>query len=257
LYRLNPTREHIKKIIERRLRLAANKAGTKDVWDYYSCFFQGADARMPSSEKTSSWADILLSRTRDRPRDAIQLLNALAKHAKARKDNLIIEHDLHAVMPIFSEERVNFASQELEAECREVREIIRSVARMRFDSGSFRMTNESLRAQFKKVPSQFSLRISGHQLRPDNDQDSLTLLGFLYEVGIITARVSDSTKKGSYRFVNPDDDPTLVSKARWNDLQSVIWEVNPVFRDYMIKVEREHRTQIGLPTQRPPRKRPR
>lgn len=254
VHRLNPTRAHIRAIVHRRLKLAAARArGTDDV-DPFGLFFDGVVARMPSSEEPSSWSDLVVNRSRDRPRDAIQLVNALAKHAKERNVPKIYEKDLHEVMPKFSEERVNFLAQEIEAECTQIRDVIRSVARMTFDYGPFKITTESLRKEFRTVPSEFSLTVRGQKLQPDSDADALTLLGLLFDLGVINARVADSREKDGYRHVFPDEDPTLVSKARWNDLQAVIWEVNPVYRDFMIKVQREYEAKTGLPPRRPPRR---
>lgn len=254
VHRLNPTRDHIRTILNRRLRLAAARVSDRLDEDPYPLFFDGEVVRMPSSEDLSGWSDTIISRCRDRPRDAVQLVNALSKHAKARKVALVYEKDLHEVMPNFSEERVNFLSQELEFECPEVRDVIRSLARFEYDFGSFKMTTEVLRRQFKAMPSEFGLTAYGHRLQPGVDSDALVLLGLLFDNGVINARVSDSRQKDGYRHVQPEEDPTLVSKARWNDLQAVVWEVNAVYRDYMFKVQREYEAKTGLPPRRAPRK---
>lgn len=247
VHRLNPTRDHIRTILARRLRLAAARISDRLDEDPYPLFFDGVVVRMPSSEDRSSWSDTVISRCRDRPRDAIQLVNALAKHAKARRAPLVFEKDLHEVMPIFSEERVNFLSQELEFDCPQIRDVVRAIARFEFDFDSFKLTTEVLRRQFKAIPSGFGVTVYGQRMQPGVDNDALVLLGLLYDNGVINARVSDSRQKDGYRHVFPEDDPTLVSKARWNDLQAVVWEVNAVYRDYMLKVQREYAAKTGLP----------
>lgn len=257
VHRLNPTRGHIRQILVRRLNLAAARVSERLDSDPYPLFFDGVVVRMPSSEDLSSWSDTIISRCRDRPRDAVQLINALAKHAKSRRVEKVFEKDLHDVMPKFSEERVNFLSQELEYECPQIRDVIRSLARFEYDFGSFKMTTEVLRKQFKAVPSEFGLTAYGQRLQPGIDNDALVLLGLLFDNGVINARVSDTREKDGYRHIQPEDDPTLVSKARWNDLQAVVWEVNAVYRDYMIKVQREYAAKTGLPPRRTVRRAPR
>lgn len=253
VHRLNPTRDHIRSILNRRLRLAAARVSERLDEDAYPLFFDGVVVRMPSSEERSSWSDTVISRCRDRPRDAVQLVNALAKHAKGRRVAKVYEKDLHEVMPRFSEERVNFLSQEVEFECPQIRDVVRSLARFEYDFDSFKMTTEVLRRQFKLMPSEFGLTVYGQRLQPGSDNDALVLLGLLYDNGVVNARVSDNRQKDGYRHVLPEEDPTLVSKARWNDLQAVVWEINAVYRDYMLKVQREYAAKTGLPPRPVPR----
>jgi hypothetical protein len=47
--------------------------------------------------------------------------------------------------------------------------------------------------------------------------------------------------------VTAEDDPDLVSAARWNDMQAITWEIHPAYRDYLIKLVKEKEFSFGLP----------
>lgn len=73
---LRSSRGLVENIIDRRLALAAE--ALKYRGDPYVPFFKGELARAPFSEDFRSWKDLIVVRSRERPRDAIQLINALA-----------------------------------------------------------------------------------------------------------------------------------------------------------------------------------
>jgi hypothetical protein len=245
---LNPTQEHITRIIEKRLSLAARLANARPIQgEIYSAFFEGSLAKMPSSDELSSWEDLIIGRSRGRPRDAIQLVNALAQRAKDRKASHITEGDLASVMPSFSKQRVSLVKQEVESECPQIEDVIRTLAKIDFDHGSFKAKTQTIREHLRKIPTTFSTLLFGRALRSDNDEDALHLWRFLWENGILNARISDTRRKHGFRHVFPEDDIELVSKARWNDLQAVIWEVNPAYRDYLMTVQKDDSARTGLP----------
>lgn len=125
--RLSSDEEHIRRIISRRLSFAAAACHYK-YNDFYEFFFEGKVARAPNSEDYRSWEDLILVRSRLRPRDAIQLINSLADKAISLGTPKITEDHFRAVMPSFSESRATLFGQEVERECPTALEIVRSFA---------------------------------------------------------------------------------------------------------------------------------
>ncbi len=244
---LSPSLDHIRAVIERRLSLAAEACGIPSTFSPYAIFFEGTHARMPHTEETRNWEDLIVLRSRERPRDAVQLIQALARRAQARNAQKISEGDFHAEMPEFSAQRVFLLAQEVETECPEIREVVDSLADVSYDYGSFKITAETLRGHLQSVPSRFSTTLFGKTLKPNNDEDAFNLWKFLFELGIINARVADTSKKDGYRHITPSDEPGLVSRARWNDLQGMIWEINPAYRDFLVLKQEQESRRSGLP----------
>jgi hypothetical protein len=210
-------------------------------------FFEGRGALMPSSKEFSYWSDLIVIRSRERPRDAIQLVNLLATAALTRRGRKVEQIDLDNQIPVFSAQRVQFLATEAELECPQITTVVQQLAYIQFDHGSFKSTFEPLRQYLRRLPSALAITLFGRNLRPDSDEDALSLLGYLFELGVLNARVADSREKDGYRHVFLREDPGLVTRARWNDLQSVVWEVNPAYRDYLMSVQAQAAVQKGLP----------
>lgn len=240
---LLPSRQHIEQIVVRRLELAKDKLGLHGSKSPWEIFFDGASPRMPSSDDRSSWPDLIVQRSRERPRDAIQLVNALARHAQQQHAARITDAQFALVMKKFSAERVGMLSQEVEPECAVAREIVRSVARIDFDRGSFKISPDRLRAHLLKLPSMFSISLFGRTMQPEDDDSAFEMWRFLWDMGVINARARDNTQKDGYRHVYPHNDSGLVAKSRWNEMQTMTWEINPVYRDYLISIQHEIETR--------------
>lgn len=256
VYLLNPDLDHVQKIFERRLVLAAERLGLQAKRPPYDLFFEGERPRMPTSTKRSSWPDIVRTRSRERPRDAIQLVNMLAKKAIAPPTSLITENTLALVMPTYSEERAKLLAQEFEKECPSLLQIIRTFARVEYDKGSFLATSELMRKHLLSLPSSFSINLEGEVLNPDSELHVFHLWSFLFSIGFVFPRVSDKRESDNYRFITANEEPDFVNERRWNDMQKALWEVHPVYRDYLIAAQKDEAAQFGLPTKRkPPRHR--
>lgn len=63
----------------------------------------------------------------------------------------------------------------------------------------------------------------------------------------MNARVSDKREKEEYRHITVDDEPDLVSKARWNDMQSMLWEIHPAYRSFLMIEQRNNSFSFGIP----------
>ena len=244
--RLSPTKAHLKAIVLKRLQEAALKTGlpyTEDPWRY---FFENDRVRMPSSSEYSSWMDIVVSRSRERPRDAIQLIAGLARRANSDHRDLINQSDLDSEMPVFSTKRVEYLVHEAELECPQIQKVVESLSKIPFDQGSFKCSFEVIRDFLRGLPNEFGIQIYGRTIHASDDDDFLVLLGLLFDLGVLNARVSDKRESDEYRHVRPDESPALVSRSHWNDLQKIVWEVHPAYRDYMIQLQRDAEARAGL-----------
>ena len=256
VFQLNQDLDHVQGIIERRLVLAAKRCGIEGDKPHYQSFFEGDKPHMPSSQKRSTWPDIIRTRSRERPRDAVQLVNMLAKAALGPPANRINDELLAKIMVPFSQQRAVLLAQEYEEECPALANIIKSFARIEYEGGAFSASSETIRSHLRSLPSSFSIELAGLTLQPDNDEDIFRLWNFLYSIGFIYARVSDSREPKGYRFISPADDILFVHSRRWNDMQKALWEIHPSFRDHLIDVGRSEAAQFGLP-KKPKKHRPR
>ncbi len=245
--------EHVQRIVETRLRAAKARLNTSN--EIYDIFFEGLGARAPHSPDFRSWRDLIIVRSRQRPRDAIQLVSSLANHAlQKQKIAKINETTFRAVMPSFSENRANLFAQEVAHELPSAMEIVRSFADVEYADGGFRLTADETMKHLKKLSSQFSLIVHGRTVHPNVDNEVFDIWRFLYISNFLNARVSDARAKDGYRHIISSDDPALVAKARWNEMQGMLWEINPAFRDYLISRQAERQARVGLPI-RPPKSR--
>jgi hypothetical protein len=238
VYEINPSLDHVQQIFERRLSLAASKFFSQQTpGPHYELFFDGDRPLMPTSSVRSSWPDIIRTRSRERPRDAIQLLNMLAKSARDQVPSTRISDGLLAkVMPEYSKERAKLLEQEFERECPTLPEILKSFAKLPFDQGSFNASCEAVRTHLQTLPSSFSIKLVGTVLQPGVDDDVFKLWAFLYSIGFFYPRISDNRQPGGYRFITPSQQATFVSQTRWNEMQKATWEIHPTYRDYLRKV---------------------
>lgn len=134
----------------------------------------------------------------------------------------------------YSRERVDDLAVETAGDCSVMRDVVRTFATL-----NFKLDFETLREHLKRVPSGFSLMVRGHVIRPNDDDDALLLLSALHEAGFINPWVPDRREPRNFRHVNFRDDPLLVQRSRWNELQAATWEVHPAFRTFLQGVRRD------------------
>jgi hypothetical protein len=116
-----------------------------------------------------------------------------------------------------------------------------------YDHGSFKASAEVIRDHLLRHQGTIGAYLFGQALRAGSEPDCFSLWRFLYDVGFLNARISDSSETDGYRHLYPQEDPNLVSKSRWNELQRISWEIGPAFRDYLILIQAERRRNLGLP----------
>jgi hypothetical protein len=198
-------------------------------------------------EKTNgAWEDIIVVHCRERPRDAIQLVHKLAKSAKDSTRTLIAEGDLHSIMPEFSKQRTQYLAQEMDNDCPQIVEVVESLVDIEWDQGSFKATSEIIKAHFMRLSTTFGIQVRGRTIQAQTD-DIFWLWQLLYDTGILNPRISDLREPKLYRHISPQEQPNLVSRTKWNEMQALVWEVNPVYRDFLMEIQKNRNAQIGLP----------
>jgi hypothetical protein len=243
IVRMKDEREQVSAIIRRRLSIASSRI--KDGQDYRS-FFENDTARAPMSKDYRTWHDLIVVRSRGRPRDAIQLINMLSKRATSDRKLRIDEDVFHAVMPTFSTQIAQKFGQEVAIECPQTLEILRTFAGVYYDSGGFTMSSQQALEHFKASLSRFSVYLYGYSLNQQRESDIFELWRFFYISGVLNGRVTDVDEPQGYRHLDPESDPTLVSKSRWNELQGIVWEMNTAYRDFLIGIQEEQQSRFGL-----------
>jgi hypothetical protein len=230
---LDPTPEGLKLIVRRRLERAMAASKEPKFKEKYSIIFDGHRPHMPGSDDLTSWEDLIVTRSRGRPRDAIQFLNLLATAALDAESRQIGDTHVSSVIQNFSTSRSDLLAQENELECPQLKDILKTFsARELYDSGSFKMSTKTALAHLKTIPSRFSTQLFGQTLKQESQDDCLFLLKFLFRIGFLNARVARPS--GVYLHIDPTAKPNIVSPSTINDLQLITWEVHPVYRDFLI-----------------------
>ena len=226
-------------IIRKRLENAAKDAGQTRV-DPYTVFFNGTTMTLPTSDETRSWDSFIAKSARERPRDAIQLIKNMVDAAKKKPTAFIGSDEAGEAMKVYSSERLDDVVNEFSLDCKNIREIINTFADVDFECDF-----EKLRRHLLTVPSIASIQIRGAQIRPDNDDDAVSVLRLLHETGFLNPRVVDNTMPRGFRHILFHEDSNFVKLANWNSMQGARWEVHPAFRTYLIGVKQSQLARIA------------
>lgn len=236
LRHLDPTVEELRAITKRRLNTAIKAANGPNFLDGYTALFENPRPHMPGSDDITSWEDMIVTRSRGRPRDCIQFLNMLANAAINSGSQKITEVHIKDVIGDFSESRVDFLCQENEMECPQLKSIIGTFApKSIYDEGSFKISSGELLKHLDIVPSGFGLILFGLAMRPGNHSDSYKLWNFLFRIGFLNARIA--RPGGRFLHLSPNQNPNLANETNHNKLQTITWEVHPAYRDYLISLQ--------------------
>ncbi|WP_295165774.1 AAA family ATPase [uncultured Brevundimonas sp.] len=249
---MSSSNEEIGRIVDRRLELAAQACELSG--EMYECFFEGPKARAPHSDEYRLWKNLIVTRSRGRPRDAVQLVSAMATEASKNGNSRIKESDFQKIMPVFSERRAELFSQEVSQEFSPALDVVRSFSGIDYQAGSFTMNAEQVLKHLTSTLGRHAITLFGKTLHQNSQPDIFDLWRFLYNANVLNARVSDSSMPKGFRHLFPEQDPMLVTKSRWNELQAILWEINPAFRDYLIDRQKQQNLSTGLAVRRPIKK---
>ncbi|MFH1983199.1 MAG: ATP-binding protein [Pseudomonadota bacterium] len=239
---LDPGESQIKAILERRLEVARNHLQLGGNEPNELIFFEDPSVLLPTSEGSKrSWPDFIAKSSRGRPRDALQLLGILAEESRNSGFLKITQSVVNRAAAKYSSQRIDDLTLEYAIDCPVVREICNTFSSLEFTIGT-----EALKDHLVSLPSRFSIRIRGTQIRPDSLEDVFTLWGFVHEMGICNPRVPDNRQEREFRHINHSDDPHFVSQANWNEMQKVVWEIHPAYRSYLIDKRKEDEARTGI-----------
>lgn len=233
VYVLNPSKDHLKLILEQRLRTCIDKYHINSD-NIYVPFFFGYDCKLPSSNERRFWPDYLISTSRENPRDVIQLVYLLIQNAQKSSRQLINETDVQDTSLTYSKQCVHDVTTQNIDICNNMETVIRSFVRIEFRSPA-----DKVRCHLLGVPGQCDIKILDKHLKPNQNEDTFLLWATLYNVGFINPRMPDNTQTKNYSFIPYD--PTLVSIARWNDMQKYEWEVHPCYRSFLIDIKNQNK----------------
>lgn len=228
---LRATDEHIEQIVERRLVRASGDCFLSTN-DPYGNFFEGKRVVLPTSTETRAWSTFIAKSSRERPRDALQLIKSMIEAANDNRHEKIGDKDAEKAMGSYSNERVDDVVAEYSLDCNAIRTVIDS-----FYSVPFELTFEEIRRHLLTVPSATSIRLRGITMRPNDDADFISLLALLHEFGFVNPRVPDSLARRKFRHLNYSEDSTFVREGNWNNLQAAQWEVHPAFRNHLLAIK--------------------
>lgn len=217
-------------IVRKRLERAAADMDRKGV-DPYSVFFSSQFMTLPNSDERRSWDSFITKSSRDRPRDAIQLIKNMIDCASERNALQIGSAEAGLSMKVYSSERVDDVANEFSLDCKNIREIIGTFSEIEFE-----VNFETLRAHLNTIPSIGTTTIRSVVMKPQVDQDAITILALLHESGFVNPRLADTTKPRGFRHLLYRDDPNFAKFANWNGMQAATWEVHPAFRTYLMGI---------------------
>lgn len=239
---LDPTEDEIKKIIHKRLEVVRDHVGLPQSGYLMEQVFEGSSVVLPTTDgATRSWTDFLATSSRGRPRDALQLLSILAEKSRKSHFDKISSKVVDAASVVYSKERVKDLAREYETDCAEVLEIVNSFAGL-----DFVISTETMREHLKALPSRFSISVRNKQIHPDSDSDTFNLWRFIYEMGLWNPRMPDNRMPRGFRHLNYDQQSSFVSKANWNQMQKVEWELHPAYRSHFDKLREDDKARWGI-----------
>lgn len=237
---LLPTTADMKKILNRRLSYCKSFLNSKNS-DNYAPFFEGTVCKMPSTSEKRLWEDYLVTTSRERPRDTVQLVQHLVAHALQSGRKKIADIDVEETALAYSKERVDDLVNESADLCPQLETVIRT-----FISVDFRPNAEDVRQLLLGVPGRGRIEISGKALIANNMDDMFKLWKILYDIEFLTPRAKDVTQSKGFTHIRPSKDSTLVSVSRWNDMQKYIWEIHPCYRSYLLDIRKQHKRMVGF-----------
>lgn len=222
---------HNKTIVRKRLDLAALALDTP-VPDSYELFFDSIRLMIPNKNEDSYrlWDDFIVTNSRERPRDSLQLLRGLVESAIKRRASVISAVDAENSLPIYSLERVNDVYSEYSIDCKNIREVI-----LTFMDVQFVVEFRDLLDHLKIIPSTGSTVVRGKILNPNSEGDALLMLGLLHEIGFINPRVVDKNKPRGFNHVTFEKNPYFTRGTNKGELYNSTWEIHPAFRSFLKK----------------------
>jgi hypothetical protein len=209
-------------ILMKRFCAAAHECNllTASAWEH---FFEKHDLQLPGKQEESRpWITWLCKQSRGRPRDAVQLVEALAKIASEGKSDVIKSGHAQNYMLPFAETRLRNIAGEFSVVCSELEFIVKSIKQNIF---SF----EEAVKFFKSVPSMRNITIDGESLAPDKSESAIKILNLLHNANVVNPRITDESMPRGFDHILFQGNEALVTPENMPSLAKYKFEVHPVF----------------------------
>jgi hypothetical protein len=167
--------------------------------------------------------NVLLSLTRQRPRDLVKLMHGAARKAASARNNIISSTNLESSFEEYSNERLQDIINEFRSELAEIERLLlgmKPTKRERTAAQSYLFTNDTLSKTLSDVMEHVNLRFTNG--RPVTGR---SLTQFLYKIDFITARktMPDGTIERRYF------DRSRFLANEFADF-GFDWEIHPAYR---------------------------
>lgn len=182
---------------------------------------------IPKFEGEGHWSNraihhVLLSLTRQRPRDLVKLLHGAARNAYKYRSDIISPGSLEAAFEPYSSERLQDAINEFKSELPQIEGLLygmRPTKKQRRTATNFLYTTDTLVLKMKEIISHTSLYFTNK--RPVTPG---SLIQFLYKIDFVTAR-KDSVNQIERKYF----DQNRILANEFVDF-GYDWEVHPAYR---------------------------
>lgn len=226
--------EQIETIIIKRLEYCKHIFHPEMKINAIECFFAERDCQLPFSKERRSWIDYLVTSSRSRPRDAVQLINLLARNAYQRKNNSIDSLDVLHTSTEYSKDRVQDLRNEYSMIVPEVESIVKTFISIDFENHA-----DVIMKHLKSIPGIGGLTINKKVIKSEDEDTIFLLWRFLYDCEFLTPMIKDKSMPKGYRFIRPKEDLNLVEKANWTNMQKYIWTIHPAYRSYLLSEKKK------------------
>lgn len=228
----------IELILKKRFNHACNELKEKD---YLISFFNNVDHIEINETTRRWWLEYVAHRSRNRPRDAIQIVNQWGRYC-IDKNSYINSDGVNFCMIKHSEDSVDDLTKEYKDECPKLRNVIEDFAKFESSIGSFTFIAEDLKRML--LSSLNGITLNNASLSPSRNGEIL-LWKFLYEIGFLSARYGQN-KSETYGHIMFQDEPHLLETTEWNKFQKYSWEVYPAYIDFLQKKRNENTIRNGI-----------
>ena len=219
---LNCTDIDIDNIIKKRFNLATRDSGVKEKKDI-EIFFKEPEIELPGKAGIKrNWFSWFVKQSRNRPRDAVQLVSKILECAYQKNRNTITTDIAQSILIDFSKSRLENAASEYYNICNAVEFIVKKIDKTRYTY------NEAIEF-FKKIPSMRSISYEGNIIQPSNNDDAIKLLHVLHMANIMNPRYKDENASDGYGHFLYSGNEDLVTPENAGILSQYVFEVHPVF----------------------------
>lgn len=245
VYELEPTRDDMKKIIEKRMIYCLQQIeGISHNYNEYSRFFDGKDCKLPSTNERRTWSDYLVASSRGNPRDIIQLVGHLVTNALNNGRNKIADIDVEDTALPYSKERFEDIINQNRDYCTGLDHIIRSFSKQ----NKFEFTAEEIKEHLLNALGGGRVAINNVTIQSTDIDSVFMLWDALSNIGFLNTQTIDNTQAKLYSFLPYDK--SLIKISRWNDIQKYTWHIHPCYRSYLIDIQNQDKTRRLLMSQK-------